>query len=246
MRALFEQNLKWKIDGSEQAAHEADYGNEPAEDKHRHLFVEVLSKSGGDTVDRLIITVVPRSTKTKWDAWYPTEKADMSWLAELPPMFSWIEITVGPDGFLPRPDRNFNPFLYAVPHAIDLFYHPGAAYEMRSYATPNNHGGQVCYDSSGHIITSGMSSGSADREAPAPAQLNGTKHRDADVKPFIWAAQLDGNPVEGIEGNLIQGILPYTNMTAPMLYKGDYINKYLEVRPPVPNNKPMLTPGAMP
>jgi hypothetical protein len=65
-------------------------------------------------------------------------------------------------------------------------------------------------------------------------------HKNADVKPFVWAAQLDGNPVEG------GGTPEYIDLNQPMLYEGWYIDRYLEVRPPVPNNKTRLNPGATP
>ncbi len=242
IRTLFEQSLKWKIDGVEQTSHDADYGSESAEDKHHHLFVEVLSKSGGITVDRLIITVVPRSTKTKWDAWYVAEKADLAWLAALPPMFSSIETTVGTDGYLPRPDRNFNPYLYGVPHSVNTFYHPGASYEMRGLPTGNKNGHQVCYNPSGILLDSGVKAGSADKVMPwaPPIQWDTDGHKNADVKPFVWAAQLDGNPAEG------GGTPEYIDLSAPLLYEGGCIKQYLEVRPPVPNTKPRLTPGATP
>jgi hypothetical protein len=241
-RTLFEQNIKWKVDGVEQTSHEVDYGSEPAEDKHAHRFVELLAKSGGGTIDRLIITVVPRSTKTKWDAWYPVEKADVAWFAALPPMFSFIEIAVGADGLLPRPDRNFNPFFYAIPHSISTFYHPGASFEMRSFPTGDKNAHQVCYDSAGDLLLKGVKAGSADKVmswAP-PIQWSVEGHKNADVKPFVWAAQLDGNPVEG------SGTPEYIDLNQPMLYEGWYIDKYLEVRPPVPNNKTRLNPGATP
>jgi hypothetical protein len=240
-RANLESALKWKVDGVEQTSHEINYGVEPDEDEHKHRFVEVIPKSGGGTVDRLIITIVPRSTKTKFDTWYAAEKTNLAWLGELPPLFSWIETTVGPDGFLPRPDRNFNPYMYAIPHSISTYYHPGASYEQRSQtATPGGHGGQVCFDSSGILITAGVKAGSADKQAPFPAQLDGTKHREADVKRFVWALQLDGNPARG------SGTPNYSALSAPMLHEGAFIKKYLEVRPAVPNAKPRLVPGATP
>lgn len=241
VRPTLESALKWRVDGVEQTSHIINYGPEPDEDAHTHRFIEAVPTIGGPPTDRLVITIVPRSTKTRFDAWYVAEKANLAWLSELPPLFSWIETTVGPDGFLPRPDRNYNPFIYAIPKAISSYYHPGSSYEQRSQvATLGNHGGQACFDSSGTLITVGVRAGSADKEAPLPAQLDGSKHREADVKPFVWALQLDGNPAKG------SGFPNYTELSAPMLHEGGFLKQYLEVRPPVPNAKPRLVPGSTP
>ena len=78
-----------------------------------------------------------------------------------------------------------------------------------------------------------MSAGSADKEAPFPSNLNPNLHVYADVKPFIWAAQLDGNPVEE----------DFTTMTAPLLHEGANLLRYFDRRPAIANGLDDLSPG---
>ena len=63
-------------------------------------------------------------------------------------------------------------------------------------------------------------------------------HLDADVKPFMWALQLDGNPCDQTTIG--------TSLTMPMLHEGAFISKYMECRPPEPNAKPRFAPGGTP
>jgi hypothetical protein len=234
---VYDNLVKWKVNGIEQTTHRLHLGNEPSDDAHRHFYVEVLARSGGPTIDRLIISVIPRTTKTKFDTWYAAERADLTWLAELPNLFTSISTTpVG--GYLPRPDRNFNPFLYGVPHEINTRMHPNTYFEARSYATAGGHGHQMCFTELGNLLQAGagVSAGSADKAAPFPANLNANLHIQADVKPFIWALQLDGSPAD-------QDV---TTLTAPIMHEGAYLKRYSECRPPVANSKPILSDGATP
>ena len=231
--------VKWKVNGSEQTNHDLLLGNEPSDDSHRHFYIQVLPKTGGATIDRLIITVIPRSTKTNFDNWYATEKVDTAWLAELPNLFASITTTPGPDGFLPRPDRNFNPFLYSVPHEIDTKMHPNAYFEARSFPTAGGHAHQMCFNAGGGLLKAdaGVSAGSADKAAALPFNpLSPTAHLNADVKPFVWALQLDGSPCDR----------DFTNLDAPIMHEGANLKKYAECRPTIANGKPILANGATP
>ena len=115
----------------------------------------------------------------------------------------------------------------------DTYYHPNGYYKARSEKTPNGHGHQAIYNQSAIIIRGGVSAGSADKEAPFPSNLNPNLHVDADVKPFIWAAQLDGNPVEE----------DFTTMTAPLLHEGANLLRYFDRRPAIANGLDDLSPG---
>jgi hypothetical protein len=103
----------------------------------------------------------------------------------------------------------------------------------RSEKTANGHGHQAIYSQNAIIIRSGVSASSADREAPFPSNLNPFLHVNADVKPFIWAAQLDGNPVE--ENG--------TTMTAPLIHEGANLQRYFDRRPAIANGLDDLSPG---
>jgi len=230
LKSFFQDHLKWKSNGTEltlwgEYTWQLNFVGEPAEDSLARYNIEVLDQAGSTVADRLILTVVPQSTKVNFDAWYAAESVDKGWLNELPPMFWNIETTVQPDGFLLRPDRNFNPYLYAVPHELNTRFHPDAYYEHRiQIQTAGGHGHQVCFDEQGAVILFGVSGGSADRAAAFPARPTATPHVNQDVTPFLWALQLDGNPAEQ----------DFTTLTAPILHEGVYIERYLECRPAVP------------
>jgi hypothetical protein len=229
----YENAVKWKVNGTEQTSHDLSLGSEPDTNEHSKFLVQVLPTNGGDTIDRLIITVVPRTTKTKFDNWYATEKADLTWLAELVNLFASFDNTPLADGHYRRPDRNFNPWLYSEPGPHNTRMHPDSYFEARSYQTAGGHGHQMNFDKDGVLLKSGVSAGSADKAAPFPHWYD---HGNMDVKPFIWALQLDGNPADQDTATL----------TAPTMHEGAYLMKYSECRPTIANNKPILADGATP
>ena len=238
LRALFQDNLDWQSNGDD-VNYTLNWVLEPAENKISVYLIEVRPKGGIDVLDTLYLTVVPRSTLENFEAWYNSEIVDTEWMQELPPVFNRIELPnrlAGWTGNIARPDRNFNPYLYGVPHAANTRFHPDGYYELRSYKTPGGHGHQVFFDNSGLLLKSGVSAGSADRAAPFPENLNPFLHEEADVIPFMWALHLDGNPT--------MQTWTKTNLTRPIMHEGFYIGRYLEVRPALPNDKPILEPGA--
>jgi hypothetical protein len=91
---------------------------------------------------------------------------------------------------------------------------------MRSETVAGGHGHQATYDGAGNLILSGVAAGTADRfESGTSAHANG------DALPFIWASQLDGNPVQ-------EGAFLNYGLSDPLLYEsGENIEKYLRVRP---------------
>ncbi len=238
-RELFEQNLWWFANESDLPGHELDLGDEPDTDEQKEFSIQVCPKGSSVVIDKLTITVVPRSTKEKFDAWHTAESADMGWLAYAPAMYQSLGYgNSDPEPPTVLPGLNGNWF---SPGAINTYYHPDGFYEMRSlfFTRPVlSSGHQACYDAQGAIITTGISGCSADKELPVTSGGSFTGHLNSDVKPFIWALQLDGNPV--------QGTFTYTNLTAPIMHEGAYARKYLVVRPAVPNQKPMLAPGTSP
>lgn len=91
----------------------------------------------------------------------------------------------------------------------------------------DDRGHQATYRANGTAIYSGVAAGSADRGLPGTRE-----HRDRDVLPFIWAAQLDGNPVE--PSPLVS--TPAT-LTRPLFFSGVNLSRYFIARPAVANNK---------
>jgi hypothetical protein len=247
-RSLYQDAVKWRVDGTEQAAHELLLGDKPDSEEHTRFKVQVVSKNGGVALDSLIITVVPPETKANFDAWYAAEStvAGKAWLAELPRMPTALEI-VQDDFFniyaLP-PDNQFPTRMWNEASSINTRFHPDGYWEIRAKKTPGGHGHQACFERADPdrqnsdtiaLIDTGVSAGTADKEAAWPEQWP-TFHIDADVTPFMWALQLDGNPCDQST----------TTLTMPMLHEGAFIKKYMECRPPVPNAKPRFVPGGAP
>ena len=234
--AKFENLVKWKVNGVVQTSHEIGFGNKPNKDLHTKVLVEVLPKNGGPTLDRLIITIIPAETKTKFDNWYAAEStaAGKAWFAECPRMPTSLEIAP----LLP-PDRLFSPRIWRDPSTLETEIHPDAYFEMRAKITPGGHGHQVNFTDKGTLILKGVSAGSADKYAPIPeGWQNPLGHLDNDVIPYVWALQLDGNPCNQTAD--------LTHLTLPMLHEGAFITKYLICRPPEPNAKPSFTPEGTP
>jgi hypothetical protein len=159
-----------------------------------------------------------------------------AWLEELPPMPTALEVAPT----LLSPDRNYPAAarLYYDPTVQGTYFHPDARSELRSIRTLNLHGHQICFTASGNLIPSGVSAGSADKQAPFhfPDYMQIQPHVDADVTPFVWSLQLDGNPC----------IQTMTTLSKPMLHQGANIDMYFECRPAVPNDKPRFLPGSTP
>lgn len=163
-------------------------------------------------------------------------QANQAWLQFLPPPFESIALTVSTNvlGTIstnavdPEPDGD----LWKRPVAINSYFHPGAAFEMRSFAVTGGHGHQACYDANGILIRSGVSAGTADFVSPYNSwgvlKWWDTGHRNADVYPFIRALQLDGNPC------LPNNVEVPTNLDRPMIHQGAYLDTYLQRRPPLP------------
>jgi hypothetical protein len=233
--STYENVVKWRVNGTEQIGHELSLGDKPDPEEHTHFYVQVMPKNGGDTLDRLIITVVPQETKTNFDNWYAAEStaAGKAWFAECPRMPSSLEVSP-----LQSPDRPFSPRIWRDPDSINTYFHPNGYYEIRAKKTPSDHGHQVCFSDTGALILTGVSAGTADKKAAWPelGMFTFQPHVDADVKPFMWALQLDGNPCDQAT----------TTLTMPMLHEGAFIKKYMECRPPEPNAKPRFAPGGAP
>ena len=237
MRTAFEQALEWRRSNGEVLdGHELNYGLRPDSDEIERFDIEVLAKGSSTVLDRLILVIVPPETLEQFNTWY-TAEADMGWLNELPALY-WRfsfeqEGTIDPTLVPIDPEpANCDPQRWKGFSDSDTYYHPDGYYKARSEETQNGHGHQAIYTQNAVVIKSGVSAGSADKEVPFPTNLNPAPHVNADVKPFIWAAQLDGNPVE----ENVQ------TMTAPLLHEGSNIQRYFERRPAVANGD-YLIPG---
>ncbi len=227
--------LKWKVDGVIQTSNIFSIESEPGEDTQRKYLIEVLPINGVEAFDRLTITTVPRSTKTKFDIWYTTEIKDLSWLRELVNLFASFDTTpIPPGGGFRRPDRNCKLLLYYEPSTQDTRMHPDSYFESRSYQTLGHHGHQMNFYKDGVLLRTGVSAGSADKSAPFPHWID---HIAMDVTPFVWAIQLDGTPANQ----------NFKTLSAPIITdEGAYFKKYSKCRPTIANSKAILPDGGKP
>jgi hypothetical protein len=230
---VFTNYVDWYVNNTKQSSSTYSYDDEPGAYEIEALTVEVRCKDGSMVMDRLIVTVVPNSTVQSHNTWFTQWAANTAWLAELPAAYSALPAGNGN----PEPVTCTNQYWEGV-DVIESFYHPGAGFEMRSEETPNGHGHQACYTGGaggGTLITSGVAAGSADSHHYS--DIFTPSHRTEDVLPFVLAAQLDGNPV------WVNDLFPM-NLNRPMMYEGNHLQQYMQVRPPIPNNKPFLAPEA--
>ena len=102
-------------------------------------------------------------------------------------------------------------------------FHPGGVFEMRSLTTTHGHGHQAVYGTDRRLIREGPGRGSADKSAPGYPGFGILRHVSWDVRPFVWAAQLDGNPVNPK--------LFYEDLDARLIRAGEHIDRYFSVRP---------------
>jgi hypothetical protein len=219
--------LNWKIDGQLQTSFELDLEmSAPNENRYKRYNVEVLFN---------------------FDQWL-VDNQDTGWLAELPALYSTVQLDVSLDAMNPEPSslacsnwKDNKPFSMFFDMGADTYYHPDADHEIRSEETPEGHGHQACYNEDGELIRSGVSAGTADRAFYA--NISGTNsHVNLDAIPFVWAVQLDGTPAQGEVG-----IWPdYSSMDNPIMHEGKFIGEYIDLRPPIANDRTELMPGNCP
>jgi hypothetical protein len=196
--------------------------------------VDLHYKNNAQVVDSLLVTGIPLSTINTFNTWYNSEVNDKGWLLELPNLYSSVS-TTSSSPVDPEPS-SCAPQKWKKAEFTNSHFHPNCKTEIRSEKTAGGHGHQACYGEDGNVILNGASAGTADRKHPLLICIPHIEvcHLNTDVNPFIWAAQIDGNPVKRTGSTL----------THPMLYEnGSYMNRYFQVRPPVANSKPELVPN---
>ncbi len=240
---LFEDDafLSWRVNGVSTGFRVGLQSALSEVETFERLNVEVAIASDALVLDHLIITIIPPETVTEFEDWH-RENSDLAWLDELPIPYGWVILegggVFGPliEPKDPEPE-DCETQRWQKPKHQDDFYHPAGIYKMRSEVAANGAGHQAIFNASGILITSGISAGSADRSAPLSLSNRTSDHEDTDVRPFIWALQIDGNPVGR------SPFVSYLNLSAPALFEGHTLSRYFERRPPLlPNTNP-LNPG---
>ncbi len=217
-------NIKWIVEETAQVSSEYMYGGLPDLNEIINVRVEAIHLSDNTISDRMILVIVPQSTKDRFRDWV-SNNLDISWINELPAVYS----TLGTNSFDPEPSiTECDQQSWESVDYLDKEYHPFASFEMRSERI-NGHGHQTCYNTHGDLIVNGLSAGTADfGHHSIPFGAFG--HITQDVLPFIWAAQLDGNPVQGTPGSTIAP----DNLSHPIIHQGhpgSKLDTYLVFRP---------------
>jgi len=156
------------------------------------------------------------SAKEIFLKWYKKAKKDMKWtetLSDCPCNLNTTTCTavaVNMEGGF-----SYTVTKFIAPEGWELVgdpsekNHPGGYYDLRR--SEGGHGQQCVYDKEGQLITHGLGMGTADFSYPSWRNL-WSDHVNNDVSPYDIALFLDGDPNHPNE-------------------KGEYYNKYIEVRP---------------
>ena len=228
---LASNEFEWTVDPSREITSSflslTEKDSEPDVDNILIYRLEARHQRHSHLSDRFILVVYPEATATAYENWRDNNQ-DLTWTDVLPPVYNALE----EDNSDPEPDECDS---WQSPERKTSHYHPGAEFEMRTEAIPIDNGSgtfgffvdvyeqghQAMYGQDGNLIPSGVGAGTADRAAPRVGQYG--MHIDKDVKPYIWAAQLDANPVEGIK--------VYTDLSHPLMHRGANLDEYLRLRP---------------
>ena len=198
------------------------YGDDPGSYSPDVCLVTVVHTPTTITLDHLWVVVNASNADTEFTAWL-SANTNLSWTSTLPQPYSSIGIVFG----TPQDPEPGNPNQWQPPEALNSYLHHDARYGMRS-SNDGESGHQATYNAAGSIITSSIAAGTADFRRPylISGFPNWFRHLNADVKPFIMALQLDGNPVQPID--------TYRDLSRPCLYQGEYTDSYISVRPIIP------------
>ena len=197
-----------------------DYKGSDPDDANIYAFgIQLLC--GDNIVDRLIVVIYSVETQPEHTAWIAQNTNEgTAWLNELPKVYS----ALGANNSDPEPIQCMPQRWQSVNNTLPAFYHFDATFEIRSEQTSGRHGHQACYATDGNVITGAGSLASLASSGTADFgyvyNLYPPIHINADVRPFIRAAQLDGNPVEGL-----------ANLNNPLIRIGPCLQSYYTWRP---------------
>ena len=206
-------------------------------DAFHEQFTEEVLEGNSNCLDSMELVVIPKLVEDRFNTWYEREKDDMDWIDELPPIYSKLkDVKFDPE---PAPEEGrCNKWTEELRDISISNIHPEASFEMRTHPIDGSrHGHQATYDEGGEVYgdEDGVKAGTADKVSPIltdPNTLIG--HFDADFQPFVWAAQLDANPVKASKD--------LRDLTDRLMHEYGYLKQYIEVRPINPANK-ILEPG---
>ena len=184
-------------------------------------IVELRLIGSSEPLDTLVICIFNPGEDSGFTDWR-TKYSSVAWTSALP----------APPRTIPSSETSS----WYAPGTPGSYMHHDAVHDIRSKPVAGGHGHQATYGSDGLIITNGtIAAGTADYVSPE-SMWDGTQqaHREQDVKPYIWALHLDGNP--GKPDNLtgmMTGSVP-SRLSRPCIFQGTQINRYIQLRPSFP------------
>ena len=228
----FRDGFNYCVNGTDIVGTTVAAGKKPKDLLPTIYHVEIRNDAN-TTLDRLWIVVLNPDTRTVFNTWANHNSTNAAWLANLPPPPNKL-IVNGGNALLPTSaSANWN-----APERFptNSYMHPKAVFELRSNPIPGGHGHQATYDAQGNIITAGIKAGTADFASPSRKYMlmRLDDHRVTDVKPYIQALQLDGNPVLPIDSSGNISAFWTRNLTRPPLRVGPFTQQYLQRRPTTP------------
>lgn len=197
----------------------------------------------------IMVVLVNRKDDTWYKKWKVDAALEKEWMEKLPDPLHLICPNKLDDAEYKRKLRQLG---WSIPKRIPKdepnHFHPDARFEMRTrWNVPND--GQTClvfscfghqaiYDDNGVLIVEGISAGSADRGAPIISLFT---HSSSDVRPWLIAAWLDGNPTHfntqltrPQSWRLDRGFLgQLKHLSEAPINSGPNLKEYLELRPPL-------------
>ena len=228
----YKDKLRFRVDGEDVENSKIPSCPKPADLNPRIFHVE-LCNDAGCTLDRLWIIVLNPNTRIKFNTWLSENTTNATWLSLLPKPPSKLTVASGVASLPSAASANWN-----APETFPTnnFMHPKAVYELRSISVGDAHGHQATYDASGMLITDSIKAGTADIATPYPVAKfwRPINHREKDVKPYIRALQLDGNPIYPVDTDGTFSENFPRNISRPPLRVDFFTRQYLERRPTIP------------
>lgn len=226
--------LRYRVNGDMIEGTTITFGKEEPDDLFPEIYFVEMCNGSGATLDRLWITVLSSVTGTEFNTWVSNNATNAAWLTQLPQPPSKIIVDSLGNASLPSAaSANWNA---PEPFPANSYMHPKAVYELRSNPISGGHGHQATYDAGGNLITESIKAGTADYASPAKKGylIRLGNHRKEDVKPYIRALQLDGNPVFPINLSGERSSFWTRNLSRPPLRVGPFTQQYLDRRPTNP------------
>jgi len=232
------KHLKYKIDKSVYGSAtinsntRLEYGTNDPGDTNIYAFGVEL-KWNQTVLDRLILVIYSPTTRSEYNTWLNANAPGPGWPSQLPPVYS----SLANNNTDPEPS-NCPDDKWEQPSAINNNYHYDAAHGMRSHEVSNQYGHQAMYENNGSLIDATpfsspetvAAAGTVDKSHYTNVVGVGVPtHWNADVEPFIRAAQLDGNPVDS---NAMG-----SSLNQALIRVGSDLRDYYERRPPHTQNQ---------